>query len=969
MGTLTGNSVRLPEFCEHKLPTSCRLFIPNCCACADERAHAASYSTYIDGVGFVLRGTRWQRYCWFCKEFWKKRVEISGLRPGETSIPEVPDQGEFLRRWYEFHQGFRIVRCADGTAERVAVLGEDFKNVSPGYLPRTLEELRAGREQSEMIEREQQHQQRNANGRHGNTDIGPTLEQTLDQMFQEAEAEENAERVPNAHLIQALASSIDDLDRDRANNHAPAMPPQVSRSREFRLRRVAALRRELHRMRHGIERVISGLRELGEDVPDHTEATGRLEELGRTLDTISGPSSQEASERAIDSVDVLTRSVNAGVSTQSDRTLERIQARANEARQHVDEARRSRDQAASELDAAEQELRSSQSRLRQIQNEQRTTENYMRLFGTREEMLAQGENYESPIGGMFTRAWERFQVAEDVRREERTLRRVLEDEARVGDSSGEEAANRLAELEAQRPDIWGVPRPLQSAADPPLTHPQPLGPPLGAQRWSEVPGNRGRFGPPQTDGDLRGEEVGLEAYYAALRRQNWSHRALLSTAEQDREQRDESPDQRRSQQPETLAENTVGETNTSDAVSVSTTPSPPRGVNIGDMSEASLQELQDEQDRWLDAEYVLNALANSEPLRSALPWNPSLPLIMRLRENVQRYTLSWADRENVDAIMENTDVVWSCGLPAERNWRRRQRGEDVTFTLAAQELAISGLVVVHDVEIMAECFERSSRVRRQSGLTAPEQLSMLYRLQRGRRDHADVEVLAGMLRNEQAMTLAMDIQTQNPTQVNQEQTARQAALETERNDAARQGDHSRSELDAQRRATRAFALAAGRTAMRTGPTALLEQMASRDEETRVAYHRLQENGFVPFPSQRIREALYQPLNLDDFAASPSATDSDDPDSDDQARGLDAKDSGRPTEPLTDEQMTIKMECRICYTQLADVACLPCGHLVMCKWCSDQHSPVMAHDRTRPRRAAGCPVCRKGIRQKVRVFRA
>lgn len=68
MGTLTGDQQRLPGQCEHKLPASCRLTsIPNCCACADERAHAPTYSTYIDGIGFVSRGNRWQRYCWFCK--------------------------------------------------------------------------------------------------------------------------------------------------------------------------------------------------------------------------------------------------------------------------------------------------------------------------------------------------------------------------------------------------------------------------------------------------------------------------------------------------------------------------------------------------------------------------------------------------------------------------------------------------------------------------------------------------------------------------------------------------------------------------------------------------------------------------------------------------------------------------------------------------------------------------------------
>jgi hypothetical protein len=68
MGTLTTDCPRLDSHCPHKLATSCRLTsTPNCCACADERAHSRTYAVYIDGVGFVQRGTRWQAYCWFCK--------------------------------------------------------------------------------------------------------------------------------------------------------------------------------------------------------------------------------------------------------------------------------------------------------------------------------------------------------------------------------------------------------------------------------------------------------------------------------------------------------------------------------------------------------------------------------------------------------------------------------------------------------------------------------------------------------------------------------------------------------------------------------------------------------------------------------------------------------------------------------------------------------------------------------------
>ena len=68
MGTLTADVPRLAEHCPHKLPSSCRLTsIPLCCACADRRPHSTSYSKYVDGVGLVQRGTRWQNYCWFCK--------------------------------------------------------------------------------------------------------------------------------------------------------------------------------------------------------------------------------------------------------------------------------------------------------------------------------------------------------------------------------------------------------------------------------------------------------------------------------------------------------------------------------------------------------------------------------------------------------------------------------------------------------------------------------------------------------------------------------------------------------------------------------------------------------------------------------------------------------------------------------------------------------------------------------------
>lgn len=79
-------------------------------------------------------------------EFWTNRLAATDppLEISQTRIPEVPDQAEFLERWFEFHQGYRTARLADGTELRIAVIGEPFKEVSPGFLPRTLDQLRAG---------------------------------------------------------------------------------------------------------------------------------------------------------------------------------------------------------------------------------------------------------------------------------------------------------------------------------------------------------------------------------------------------------------------------------------------------------------------------------------------------------------------------------------------------------------------------------------------------------------------------------------------------------------------------------------------------------------------------------------------------------------------------------------------------------------------------------------------------------
>ncbi|KAF2803932.1 uncharacterized protein BDZ99DRAFT_502774 [Mytilinidion resinicola] len=190
MGTLTGDMPQLAEHCPHKLATSCRLTsTPNCCACADERHHSSSYSVYIDGVGFVQRGTRWQSYCWFCKEFWNNRIASTDppLALSQTRIPELPDQSEFLDRWNEFHQGYRIVKAADGTESRIAVVGEPFRDVSPGYLPLTLNELRTGQQNDETRALNRTTRATTSTEAASTTESQRTIEEELERLLEDEE--------------------------------------------------------------------------------------------------------------------------------------------------------------------------------------------------------------------------------------------------------------------------------------------------------------------------------------------------------------------------------------------------------------------------------------------------------------------------------------------------------------------------------------------------------------------------------------------------------------------------------------------------------------------------------------------------------------------------------------------------------------------------------------------------------------
>ncbi|OJD11060.1 hypothetical protein AJ78_08095 [Emergomyces pasteurianus Ep9510] len=84
------------------------------------------------------------------------------------------------------------------------------------------------------------------------------------------------------------------------------------------------------------------------------------------------------------------------------------------------------------------------------------------------------------------------------------------------------------------------------------------------------------------------------------------------------------------------------------------------------------------------------------------------------------------------------------------------------------------------------------------------------------------------------------------------------------------------------------------------------------------------------------------------------------------KGLDNQNDGRP-EPKEAEELTVNLECKACMSQLIDTVVLPCGHAVLCRWCADQHMPSSRVDKTKPRGSATCPMCRKPVKQKIRIF--
>lgn len=82
--------------CEHKEIIGCELTaVSVCCGCADIRALSQAYPTYVDGSGMRMEGTRWQKYCWRCRDHWRAEEQLESsmrISPNDQtwSFPSQP---------------------------------------------------------------------------------------------------------------------------------------------------------------------------------------------------------------------------------------------------------------------------------------------------------------------------------------------------------------------------------------------------------------------------------------------------------------------------------------------------------------------------------------------------------------------------------------------------------------------------------------------------------------------------------------------------------------------------------------------------------------------------------------------------------------------------------------------------------------------------------------------------------------
>ncbi|EXJ62668.1 hypothetical protein A1O7_03106 [Cladophialophora yegresii CBS 114405] len=77
-------------------------------------------------------------------------------------------------------------------------------------------------------------------------------------------------------------------------------------------------------------------------------------------------------------------------------------------------------------------------------------------------------------------------------------------------------------------------------------------------------------------------------------------------------------------------------------------------------------------------------------------------------------------------------------------------------------------------------------------------------------------------------------------------------------------------------------------------------------------------------------------------------------------------------PISSEEMTANIECRICHEQKMDTILEPCMHLSICHWCLEVMRARVRRYRIDPEngeRRLRCPICRRNVTQARRIYMA
>lgn len=101
-------SASAAPFCPKSIHKGCELWTEGgCCVCRDERPVAPAYTRYVDGIGDLLIGKRYDGYCPTCKETFRadwKVVDIKLLQKAHaTAINRLgivdPDWQDIMDVW------------------------------------------------------------------------------------------------------------------------------------------------------------------------------------------------------------------------------------------------------------------------------------------------------------------------------------------------------------------------------------------------------------------------------------------------------------------------------------------------------------------------------------------------------------------------------------------------------------------------------------------------------------------------------------------------------------------------------------------------------------------------------------------------------------------------------------------------------------------------------------------------------